>query len=161
MPLTLNIGLSRKVGEANYGSRGASVNLEIELDSQLVTDPAKLQERIRQCFGMVRVSLDEELTGGNGNAEPDHHGSDNRPRNANGNSNGHGASRFNNARGNNSRPATSSQIKAIHAIARRHRIDLAAFLQERFHIARPDDLTLQEASTTIDDLKASDTSKRS
>ncbi len=36
MPMKLNVGLSRKVGEPNYGSRGASVNLELELDAALV-----------------------------------------------------------------------------------------------------------------------------
>jgi hypothetical protein len=28
--MKLNVGLSRKVGEPNYGSRGASVNLELD-----------------------------------------------------------------------------------------------------------------------------------
>src|SRR5262249_32608997 len=66
MPLKLNIGLCKKVGEANYGSRGASVNVEVEVDSSLVTEPAKLQERIRQLFGLVRTSLAEELNGSTG-----------------------------------------------------------------------------------------------
>ncbi len=46
MPLKLNVGLSRKVGEPNYSSRGASVNLELELDSAIVGEPDRLQERI-------------------------------------------------------------------------------------------------------------------
>ena len=39
MPLKLNIGFSRKVGERDYGSRGASANLELELESGLVEAP--------------------------------------------------------------------------------------------------------------------------
>jgi hypothetical protein len=73
MPLKLNVGLSRKVGEANYGSRGASVNVEMELDSSVVAEPGKLQERIRQFFGVVRASLAEELNGnGHASAGPNH-----------------------------------------------------------------------------------------
>lgn len=29
--IRLNVGLNRKVGEPNYGSRGASINLDVEL----------------------------------------------------------------------------------------------------------------------------------
>ena len=58
MPLKLNVGLSRKVGEPNYGSRGASVNLELELDSAIVSEPDRLQERIRQMFHLAKDSID-------------------------------------------------------------------------------------------------------
>ena len=46
MPVKLNIGLSRKVGEANYGSRGASVNLEVELDFGIISDQQRFQEQV-------------------------------------------------------------------------------------------------------------------
>ena len=49
MLLQLDCGLTRKIGEANYGSRGASINVELELDSALITDPTKIQDRIRRC----------------------------------------------------------------------------------------------------------------
>ena len=54
MPLKVNIGASKKVADQNYGSRGASVNLEMELDASLVSEPAKLQEKIRYLFGLAR-----------------------------------------------------------------------------------------------------------
>ena len=52
--LKLNVGFNRKTGEANYGSRGAAVNLELELESSLVGDPDRLKERIRQLFAMAK-----------------------------------------------------------------------------------------------------------
>ena len=41
--IKLNAGFSRKVGEANYSSRGASVNLELELESSMIFGPFWLQ----------------------------------------------------------------------------------------------------------------------
>ena len=36
MPMKLNVGVSRKVGLPDYGSVGASCNLELELESGLI-----------------------------------------------------------------------------------------------------------------------------
>jgi hypothetical protein len=59
--MKLNVGLSRKVGEPNYGSRGASMNLELELDNSLVEQPKRLRDRIRQLYQLAKASVDEEL----------------------------------------------------------------------------------------------------
>ena len=150
MPLKVNIGASKKVVDQNYGSRGASVNLEIELDASLVTDPGKLQEKIRHLFGLVRQSLAEELNGANANGHT--------PRSDT--SNGNGQLKTASANGSGTfrtgghRPATQSQVRAIHAIARHRRIDIARFLNDRFRISNPGDLTIKEASQVIDELKA-------
>src|SRR5262245_51094090 len=87
MPLKLNVGASRKVTDNNYGSRGASINVELELDTSLVGEPARLQERIRQLFGVVRVSLAEELNGSNGHSNGNNHGPN--QNGASGETNGH------------------------------------------------------------------------
>ena len=59
--IKLNAGFSRKVGEPNYGSRGASVNVELELESGLITDPDALMARIHKLFEIALRFLDEEL----------------------------------------------------------------------------------------------------
>ena len=66
--IKLNAGFSRKVGEANYSSRGASVNLELELESSLVSDPDKMHEKIRNLFLLARKAVDEELKNGHADA---------------------------------------------------------------------------------------------
>jgi hypothetical protein len=154
MPLKLNVGLSRKVGEPNYSSRGASVNIDLEVDSSLVNEPAKLQEKIRQLFHLVRASLAQELQAGNApgrSAQPDN-GAATHPAPANHKlASNHAPS----SGAKDERLATASQAKAIYAIARSQRLDLPALLRERYQADRPDDLTLKEASALIDSLKGS------
>src|SRR5580765_7283588 len=111
--MKINVGLCRKIGEANYGSRGATINLELELDSSLVGEPARLKERIRQLFALVRTSLTEELNGGNGHGQQSN-GEAHPPnaQNGNGNGNGHSQGAPNGQRSGGQRPATQSQVKA-------------------------------------------------
>ena len=59
--IKLNAGVSRKVGEPNYGSRGASVNGELELESSVVNDTEALYEKIRRLFALAKKSVDDEL----------------------------------------------------------------------------------------------------
>ena len=62
--LKINIGFSRKVGEANYGSRGGSVNLEIEVESGLVREPEALQSKISYLFDIAKASVDAQIGAG-------------------------------------------------------------------------------------------------
>lgn len=143
--LKLNVGLNRKVGEANFGSRGASVNLELELESGLVGDPDKLKDRIRQLFVLAKASIEEELGVQASPANTQHIGNGHAP---NGNGNGHGNGH------STHRLATASQARAIRAIAGRQRFDLEQLLGDRFGIVRPEELSIADASGLIDELKS-------
>ncbi|MBA4016469.1 MAG: hypothetical protein C0483_04715 [Pirellula sp.] len=145
--LKLNVGFTKKVGEANYGSRGAAVNLELELDSSLVGDADRLKERIRHLFGLVKASVDEELAAGAGQSAANSNGH----ASATGNSRVTGQS--NGRRRDGTRAATASQVRALNAIADRRKLDLSALLTERFQIDDPAGLTITEASNLIDELK--------
>lgn len=144
MPTTLNVGLSKKVGQPNYGSRGASVHLETELDTGVVNDPDRLRDRIRQMFRQARGAIHEELAG------------DDSPIPANGNteqrSNGDMTSANAPANGHRERTATESQSRALYAIAQRQCFDLSSLLIERFGSESPEDLSLRDASRLIDEL---------
>ena len=65
--IKLNAGFSRKVGEPNYSSRGASVNLEMEVESSTIDSPDKMHHKIKSLFTLARTAVDEELK--NGHAE--------------------------------------------------------------------------------------------
>jgi len=56
--IRLNVGLSRKVGQANFGSKGGSVNLEVEVAD---LDHNKLKESIHRLFNLAKQSLEDEL----------------------------------------------------------------------------------------------------
>lgn len=125
MPFKLHIATSRKIGQPNYGSRGASVGLELEVDSSLVKEPRQLHEQIARLFRLTQQSVDQEL----GISESLQTASDRVCYQA--------------------RPATPAQVRALHAIAHRQRLDLIAELSTRFGVSRPSDLSLDEACQLI------------
>jgi hypothetical protein len=131
--IKLNAGVSRKVGEPNYGSRGASVNVELELESSVVNDTEALYEKIRRLFALAKKSVDEEL--GISASLP-----------------GNGGAPDRTAPSGESRPATEKQKHAIAAICSDNGIDGD---QEAMELSgRPvSQLTLREASQLIDHLK--------
>lgn len=163
MPLKLNVGLSRKVGEPNFGSRGATVNLELEVDSTLVAEPGRLKDRIHELFGLARQSIDEELRGVsgaapvsppatnvNGNGASDNSRRHTPPRStANGNGHSRGLQR-----GSTTPPATASQVRALHAIADRQGLNLEGVVRDQYGVGEPAALTIAQASELIDDLNA-------
>ena len=62
MPLKLNVGLMKKIGQPRYSSLSASCHLEIELESSLLERDAEgLQSRIRRTFAACRRAVETEL----------------------------------------------------------------------------------------------------
>ena len=60
--MKLNVGVSRKVGLPDYGSVGASCNLELEMDSgQLERDLDGFQARVRDAYVAAHQAVHDEL----------------------------------------------------------------------------------------------------
>lgn len=170
MPMKLTIGLSKKIGQPGFGSLGASVHLELEVDSTLVAEPDRLRERIRELFGLAKASIDEELhteptlpcanvQRSTGQAtttarQPHANGRNGATRSTTSGYRSNGHSR---QTANNSPPATTSQIRALHAITNRLGLNLEAVLQDRFNLGDAAVLTVAEASQLIDELNATNT----
>ncbi len=160
MPMKLNVGVSRKVGLPNYGSAGASCNLELELDSSLLErDLDAFHTQIRGAYVAAHQAVHDELArlqtpvdSGTRSAAPAPAGGPVRNGYARENGNGHPA-RTQGDRSHIRKAATPNQVKAILAIARRQNADLADLLRQEFDVQRPEDLTLKQASELIDLLK--------
>ncbi|MGO9598332.1 MAG: hypothetical protein ACLP7Q_10110 [Isosphaeraceae bacterium] len=160
MPMKLNVGVSRKIGLPDYGSVGASCNLELELESALLErDLQAFHTQIRGAYVAAHQAVQDELARlqdamdpGARSAAKAPSGSTIRNGDATENGNGHGT-RPPNYRSRIGKAATPNQLKAIMAIASRQGIDLTSLLRQDFHVERPEDLTLKQASELIDLLK--------
>jgi hypothetical protein len=177
--LKLNVGTNRKIGQPDYGSAGASCNLEIELDAALFQDLDGLHHVVRRAYAACNQAVTDELArlanaGPHGqhaipaNAEPgpvptlSDAGSTPVTRNSRAtdftsNSDPHTPHTRHAQLGTgrpSPRPATTSQVKAIRAICSRRKIDLLALLRDRFGIQTADELGIRQASDLIDELKS-------
>ena len=62
MPMKLNVGVSRKIGLPDYGSVGASCNLEMELDAGLLEkDLDGFHAQIRGAYVAAHQAVHDEL----------------------------------------------------------------------------------------------------
>jgi hypothetical protein len=163
MTLKLNVGLSKKIGQPDYGSLGASCHIEVELDQMLLFhDLDGLHQKIKQAFVACRQAVQDELyrhehpdgdqSAGQAAQQPAANGNGHHAAGNGTSANGNG--RANGQRGARLRKATTSQVRAIHAIADRLQLDLAGWLQQRYGLHVPGDLSITQASDSIDELKA-------
>jgi len=127
MPLTINVGLSRKLSQ-DFSSVGVSLNVTAELDQGLLARPQELQHQIEELYREANQALDRQLAStvppqrymvhGDGRVPASNNG--NRRYESNGryrgNYSGNGGSR----NGNGRSPArmTAKQRSAILSIAR-------------------------------------------
>ena len=145
--IKLNVGACRKVSDNHYGSRGGNVNIEVEVDSSLVGDSAKLQAHIRHLFELARRSLTEELqaTTEPAGVEDSHQQRDSAILNGNGAGNVVSVASV--------RFASEKQLALIQGLLRKSKIPYQPLLAE-CKVASFNELTVQEASRLIESLKA-------
>ncbi len=189
--LKLNVGTNRKIGQPDYGSAGASCNLEVELDTALFHDLDGLHHVIQRAYAACNQAVNDELarlsastgpsSGSNGHQHHQHnhlhhdhhqalpatapihevlvspviHGArfSSAPPHAHPTSSSTTSPTTSISNRPNSRPATTSQVRAIRAICGRRKIDLLNLLRERYGIQTADELGIRQASDLIDELK--------
>jgi|SRR5579863_6126967 len=62
MAITVNVGYSKKLGQPDFGSIGASCHLECEFDGRLAFDePEKFQAKVRDLYTACVGAVQEEL----------------------------------------------------------------------------------------------------
>jgi hypothetical protein len=144
MAITVNVGFSRKVGEPNYGSRGASVHVEVELDRSAMEDGERFQSEIEKIFEQARDAVDRELlrnlsSSSGAQADLDEFSE---------------ATKNQNGRARAPRLATPNQVRAIEAIAQHRGVGLSELFAAEFDAKSAEELTIVEASLLIDRLKS-------
>ena len=152
MPLKVSVGLSKKIGQPDYGSLGASCHVEYEADSVLLfQDLETFHRQVKAAFVSCKQAVNDELNR-HQNGEPSP-GNEHPQQGSGQNPNG-GNGRGNGQRRPAGRKATASQVRAINSIADRLQLDLAKWLHEKFGMNLPAELSISDASHAIDELKA-------
>lgn len=140
--LKVNVGRTKKIGRPHYGSLGAAVQLELELESGFVDDAERLQARIQALFALAERAVEEELRaavaaeavvidGAAANCAPP----------------AHDRGRIGNRR------ATQRQVRALEVLAERCAADLPHLATYYFHVDDVTQLTRRQAGLLIERLQ--------
>ena len=63
MPLKFSVGLSKKIGQPDYGSLGASCHVEYEADSVLLfSDLETFHRQVKAAFVACKQAVQDELS---------------------------------------------------------------------------------------------------
>ena len=145
MPVKINIGLSRKIGQPDFGSIGATCNVEFEIDGGYDNGSTeRFQDAVSRAYTACREAVDAELSAHQPGLTSKLGGLHQPPRTERTTSQPNDGSQV--------KKATASQTRAIYAIANSNGISLAGVLAE-WNVERPDDLSIRDASKVIDQLK--------
>lgn len=137
MPLTINVGLSKKSSH-NYQSEGVSINVTAELDQALLGRPDHLQKEISGLYQQAEAALEQQIR------------PTTQPRRMPPQEPQNGAQC---PPQNGARMATASQLRALQGICRRLEVDLEAESHNEFGVGSTA-LDIRQASVLIDLLKA-------
>ncbi|MCL2647939.1 MAG: hypothetical protein FWD61_13150 [Phycisphaerales bacterium] len=150
MPLSINVGLSRKASK-DYQSTGYSINVTAELDQALLAKPGELQAQIDGLYAQAEDAINRQVKTQAAGAAPDRRN----PINGNGHANGNGYANGNGRTNGNHHGGgvTKSQARAIESIADRAGLDPSQEAHDLFGVSL-DELTIKQASELIDHLKS-------
>lgn len=156
MGIKVNVGLAKKIGQPDYGSLGATCNVEFELDGGFDNGSSgHFHDAVRRAYRACRQAVESEIAQNQGVSTSNGLGGQHANLQPGVNRVANNATNNQNGSSGNVRSATSSQVRAIHAIANRNGVDLAGLLQNQFGVGRPDELSIGDASGLIDQLKGS------
>ena len=145
MPLKLNIGLTKKIGQPDYGSLGASCYVEVELDAALLqNDLDGFHRHVRNAYVACQQAVNDELA---------RHDSTTPPRQPNNGNNGHAAP--NGSSNGTSYRASDKQLNYARRLASQiPNLGRLELLVDQLFGKAIAELTGFEASSLIDQLKA-------
>lgn len=146
MAAKLSVGLQKKLGLPGYSSIGASCHVEFEVETSLMESNLEgFHQKVQRVYSACQQAINEQLaryqsTPPNLNDPPRTQ------------LNGQNNPNPQQVKQESSR-ATRNQIRSIFAIARNQGLDPLQIVRTRFNLDLPEDLTIREASSLIDELK--------
>ena len=146
MAAKLSVGLQKKLGLPGYSSIGATCHVEFEVETSLMESNLEgFHQKVQNVYSACQQAINEQLA--RYQSTPPNHNDPPRSQ-----LNGQNNPNPQQVRQESSR-ATRNQIRSIFAIARSQGLDPLQIVRTRFNLDLPEDLTIREASSLIDELK--------